>query len=319
MFTISCSTVDELVSLAIIASLVRGEFLAAAVVSFVMVMGALIEQANSDSARKAIKSLVDISPVTATVIAEDHVETVPLSKVRAGDLLLVKPGERIPVDGVIQKGRTAVDESSMTGEPIPVEKSMGDPVSSGTLNQNGVIEIEATRVGEDTTLSKIIKLVSEAEQHKPKAIRLIDRYARWFTPAILASSGVTWWLTGDVSRAIALLIVGCSCALILATPTAIVATIGRANHQVEYRFRHGFQSGGRPRQWHRTTQSHHGSHCSQHWLCPCGDFIGKHGLCSRNQRSTRLRCCPQQEDRRITMLFPPTSHRHRDISLASFE
>ena len=220
--------VDELVSLAIIASLVRGEFLAAAVVSFVMVMGALIEQATSDSARKAIKSLVDISPVTATVITGDRVETVPLSNIKVEDLLLVKPGERIPVDGVIKKGRTAVDESSMTGEPIPVEKSMGDPVSSGTLNQNGVIEMEATRVGEDTTLSKVIKLVSEAEQHKPKAIRLIDRYARWFTPAILASSGVTWWLTGDVSRAIAVLIVGCPCALILATPTAIVATIGRA-------------------------------------------------------------------------------------------
>ena len=220
--------VDELVSLAIIASLVRGEFLAAAVVSFVMVMGALIEQATSDSARKAIKSLVDISPVTATVITGDRVETVPLSRIKVEDLLLVKPGDRIPVDGVIKKGKTAVDESSMTGEPIPVEKSMGDSVSSGTLNQNGVIEIEATRVGEDTTLSKVIKLVSEAEQHKPKAIRLIDRYARWFTPAILASSGVTWWLTGDVSRAIAVLIVGCPCALILATPTAIVATIGRA-------------------------------------------------------------------------------------------
>ncbi len=220
--------VDELVGLAIIASLVRGEFLAAAVVSFVMVMGSLIEQATSDSARKAIKSLVDISPVTATVIVGEHVETVPLSKVRVGDLLLVKPGERIPVDGVIKKGRTAVDESSMTGEPIPVEKSAGNPVSSGTLNQNGVIEIEATRVGEDTTLSKVIKLVSEAEQHKPKAIRLIDRYAGWFTPAILVSSGLTWWLTGDVSRAIAVLIVGCPCALILATPTAIVATIGRA-------------------------------------------------------------------------------------------
>lgn len=220
--------VDELVSLAIIASLIQGEFLTAAVVSFVMVLGSLIEQATSESARKAIQSLIDISPETATVLVNGRTETVPLDQVRVGDLLLVKPGERIPVDGCVIKGMTAVDESSMTGEPIPVEKAKGDSLSSGTLNQNGVIEMEATRVGEDTTLSKVIKLVVEAETHKPKGVRIVDRYAQWFTPAILLSAGITWWVTGDVSRAIAVLIVGCPCALILAAPTAIVATIGRA-------------------------------------------------------------------------------------------
>ncbi len=220
--------VDELVSIAIVASLVQGEFLTAAVVSFVMVLGSLIEQATSESARKAIQSLIDIAPDTATVLVGGRERAVPLDQVRVGDLLLVKPGERIPVDGHVARGITAVDESSMTGEPIPVEKTVGDSLGAGTLNQNGVIEMEATRVGDDTTLSKVIKLVADAEAHKPKGVRIIDRYARWFTPAILLCAGIAWAASGDVSRAITVLIVGCPCALILAAPTAIVATIGRA-------------------------------------------------------------------------------------------
>jgi Cd2+/Zn2+-exporting ATPase len=219
--------VDELVSLAIIAALLEGEFLTAAVVSFVMVLGALIEQATSDSARRAIQSLVVLSPDTATVIVDGKPIEVSTADVRIGDILLVRPGERIPVDGEVKKGLTAVDESSMTGEPIPQEKTTGDTVYAGSLNQNGVVEIEASRVGEDTTLGRVIKLVSEAEAHKPEAIRLIDRYARWFTPTILACAALAWSLTGDLSRAVTILIVGCPCALILAAPTAIVASIGR--------------------------------------------------------------------------------------------
>lgn len=220
--------VDELVSIAIVASMIQGEFLTAAVVSFVMVLGSLIEQATSESARKAIQSLIDIAPETATVMVDGKDQIVPLEQVQVGNLLLVKPGERIPVDGHVTKGITAVDESSMTGEPIPVEKTVGDSLSSGTLNQNGVIEMKAARVGDDTTLSKVIKLVVDAEAHKPKGVRIVDRYAQWFTPTILLCAGITWFATHDVSRAIAVLIVGCPCALILATPTAIVATIGRA-------------------------------------------------------------------------------------------
>jgi Cd2+/Zn2+-exporting ATPase len=220
--------VDELVSLAIIASLLQGEFLTAAVVSFVMVMGSLVEQATSDSARRAIQSLVGISPQTATVLDQGRAITRPIGEVRVGDLLLVKPGDRVPVDATVRKGASAVDESSMTGEAIPRDKAKGDPIYAGTLNMSGVLEIEATRVGEDTTLGKVIKLVAEAELHKPRAIRLIDRYARWFTPAILACAGIAWGLSGEVSRGIAVLIVGCPCALILAAPTAVVATLGRA-------------------------------------------------------------------------------------------
>jgi Cd2+/Zn2+-exporting ATPase len=220
--------VDELVSLAIIACLIEGEFLTAAVVSFVMVFGAMLEEATSNSARKAVESLVSLSPDTATVIADGQMQTVPVAEIKVGDLLLVKPGERIPVDGVVMKGITSVDESSMTGEPIPREKGVGDEMYAGTLNQNGVVEIQTTNIGEDSTLGKVIKLVSKAEAHKPQAVKLIDRYARWFTPTILVAAGVTWWITGEAGRAITVLIVGCPCALILAAPTAIVASIGRA-------------------------------------------------------------------------------------------
>ncbi len=220
--------VDELVSLAIVASLVQGEYLTAALVSFVMVLGALIEQATSDSSRKAIQSLINLSPETATVLADGEAREVSVAEVKVGDLLLVKPGERIPVDAVLRKGITAVDESSITGEPMPREKAAGDAVYAGTLNQNGVVEIEATRVGEDSTLGKVIQLVSMAESHKPRAVKLIDRYARWFTPAIIACAVVAWQLTGEASKAVTVLIVGCPCALILAAPTAVVAAIGRA-------------------------------------------------------------------------------------------
>lgn len=220
--------VDELVALAIVASILQGELLAAAVVSFVMVLGSLIEEATAGSARKAIQALVNIAPQMATLLVDGQPRTVSMGEVQVGNILLIKPGERIPVDATIVRGTTAVDESSITGEPIPQQRSVGDLIFAGTLNQNGVIEIETTQVGEDTTLGKVIKLISSAEAHKPRSVRLIDRYARWFTPLILLCAGVVWSLTGDVSRAITVLIVGCPCALILAAPTAVVAAIGRA-------------------------------------------------------------------------------------------
>ncbi len=222
------TNVDELVSLAIIACVIQREFLTAAFVSFVMVLGGLIEEVTSESARKSIEALVSLSPETATVLMDGEERTVPIAEVKVGDRLLIKPGEQVPVDAVIKQGMTAVDESSITGEPIPREKSCGDEVFAGTLNQNGVIEVEATGVGEDTMLGKVVKLVTEAEAHKPQTIRLIDRYARWFTPAMLLCAATAWWFTGNVEQAVTVLIVGCPCALILAAPTAVVASLGRA-------------------------------------------------------------------------------------------
>ena len=194
----------------------------AAVVSFVMTFGGLIEQVTSESARKAIKSLIQIAPETATLLMGDEERVVPINTVSVGDQILIKPGERIPVDAQIISGVSAVDESAMTGEPIPVEKQIGDDILAGTLNHNGVIKAQVTKVGKDTTLGKVIKLVSEAELHRPEAIRFIDRYATWFTPVILACAAIAWIITGEISRAVAVLIVGCPCALILAAPTPLL-------------------------------------------------------------------------------------------------
>ncbi len=220
--------VDELVSVALIASVIQGEILTAAVVSFIMTLGALVEELVSDSARRSIKALVRLAPDTAARLADGREETVPVSEIAVGDVVLVKPGERIPVDAVIVAGVTEVDESSITGESLPRTRREGDPVLAGTLNYNGVIEARATKVGEDTTFGKVIRLVTEAEVQKPRAACIVDRWATWFTPTVLAAAGAAWWLSGEASRAVAVLIAGCPCALIMAAPTATVAAIGRA-------------------------------------------------------------------------------------------
>ena len=220
--------VDELLSIAIIACLATGEFLTAAVVSFVMVFGGLIEEAASESARNSIRTLIKISPKQATLIVDSKEKVRAIEEVRVGDILLVKPGEQIPVDAVVTRGIASLDESTITGEPVPVEKTIGDTIYAGTFNQNGVIRVKAVKVGKDTTLGKVIRLVSEAEAHKPESIAFVDRFAAWFTPLILFSAAITWGMTHELSRAITVLIVGCPCALILAVPTATVATIGRA-------------------------------------------------------------------------------------------
>jgi len=220
--------VDELVSLAILAALFQGEFLTAAAVSFIMTLGSLIEQAISQSARRSIQALARMTPDEATLLADDGPRVVPVASVGIGDRLLVKPGERVPVDGLILSGVTALDESSLTGESIPRTRRSGDPVLAGSLNYNGVIEIRATQVGDDTALGRVVRLVTEAEAHKPRAARLVDRYAQWFTPLVLACAGLAWWLTGEPGRAVAVLVAGCPCALLMAAPTATVAAVARA-------------------------------------------------------------------------------------------
>lgn len=220
--------VDELLALAIIACLLNGEFLTAAVVSCIMVLGALIEEATAESARKSIQTLVKISPKKALVLSDGGERMVPVEEVRVGDVLLVKPGEQVPVDGMVLDGFSSLDESPITGEAMPARKNVGDSVYAGTLNHNGVLQIRAEKVGDDTTLGQVIRLVSEAETQKPKTIAFIDRFAKWFTPLILGCALAAWMLSGDFSRAVAVLIVGCPCALILAVPTATVAAVGRA-------------------------------------------------------------------------------------------
>ncbi|HWR03371.1 MAG TPA: cation-translocating P-type ATPase [Humidesulfovibrio sp.] len=220
--------VDELVALAITASLIQGEILTAAIVGFIMSMGSLLEEAISESARRSIQSLARMTPQEATLLGPDGPNTVPVKDILPGQRLLVRPGERIPVDGVIVSGSTAVDESTITGESVPRERTAGDNVLASTLNYNGVIEIEAGQVGADTTLGRVMRLVEEAEAHKPKAVRFVDSYARWFTPLVLTLAGIAWAVSGDPNRAVAVLVAGCPCALLLAAPTATVAAVARA-------------------------------------------------------------------------------------------
>lgn len=220
--------VDELLALAIIACLLNGELLTAAVVSCIMVLGALIEEATAESARKSIQALIQVSPKQAVIVADGRERLVAVEEVRVGDVLLIKPGEQTPVDGLVIEGASSLDESAITGEAMPVEKQVGDAVYAGTLNHNGVLRVRAEKVGADTTLGQVIRLVSEAEAHKPKTIAFIDRFAQYFTPLILGCALAAWLLSGEFGRAVAVLIVGCPCALILAVPTATVAAIGRA-------------------------------------------------------------------------------------------
>jgi Zn2+/Cd2+-exporting ATPase len=219
--------VDELVSLALIACLIQGELLTAAVVAFIMTLGALVEEATSDSARRSIHELMRMAPQKALLLKDGKEREIEVQDIAPGDLLLVKPGDRIPVDAYIVVGSTAVDESAITGESLPVSKKQGEQILAGTLNHNGVVQIRAEKVGQDTLLGRVIRLVSEAEQHKPLATRFIDRYATWFTPLILSLAGLVWYWSGDLSRAVSVLIAGCPCALIMAAPTATVAAVGR--------------------------------------------------------------------------------------------
>ena len=220
--------VDELVSLAIVASMLQGEFLTAAVISFIMTLGSLVEEAVSESARRSIQALARMTPEKATLLSEGGERVVPISEVQVGDQLLIKPGERIPVDGIIVSGVAAVDESSVTGESIPRTRKQGDQVLAGSLDYNGVIEMQATRVGDNTTLGKVVQLVIEAEAQKPHSVRFVDTYAKWFTPVVLACAGLAWALSGEASRAVAVLVAGCPCALLMAAPTATVAAVARS-------------------------------------------------------------------------------------------
>lgn len=220
--------VDELVSIAIIACLINGNYLEAAIVSAIMVTGALIEEAVSDSARHAIEDLIQMTPDTAVRENNGAEEEVNVTQIIKGDVLIVKPGGIIPVDGEVIEGVSAVDESAVTGEPIPKQKNVGDDVWAGTVNTDGFMRVRAEKVGDDSTMGKIISMVTAAEQSKIETAKIVDRYAAWFTPVILSASFLTYLVTADIERAITVLIVGCPCSFLLAGPVATVSAIGRA-------------------------------------------------------------------------------------------
>lgn len=224
---------DVLVSLALIASVCIGQDFAAGEVAFIMQLGGLLEELTVLKARAGIEKLVHLTPRTARVIRNGNEESIPAEQVRAGDRIRVLPGESIPVDGVIVFGQTSVNQAVMTGESLPVDKAVGDTVSSGTVNQFGAFEMEATRVGEDSSIQRMIRLVQSADAGKAKIVGIADRFATWIVVIALAAAVLTWIISGQIIRAVTILVVFCPCALVLATPTAIMAAIGNAT-------KHGF-------------------------------------------------------------------------------
>ena len=224
---------DVLVSLALIASVCIGEDFAAGEVAFIMQLGGLLEELTVARARAGIEKLVHLTPQTARVILGGKETAVPAEAVKVGDLLRVLPGETIPVDGKIVSGQTSVNQAVMTGESLPVDKGVGDEVSSGTVNQFGAFEMKATKVGEDSSIQRMIRLVQSADAGKAKIVGLADRWATWIVVIALTAAALTWLISGEIIRAVTILVVFCPCALVLATPTAIMAAIGNAT-------KHGF-------------------------------------------------------------------------------
>ena len=219
---------DVLVSLALIASVAIGETFAAGEVAFIMQLGALLEELTVARARAGIEKLVHLTPRTARVLRDGQENIIPAGQVRVGDLLRVLPGETVPVDGVIVSGQTSINQAVMTGESLPVDKGPGDEVSSGTVNQFGAFEMRATKVGEDSSIQRMIRLVQSADAGKAKIVGIADRWATWIVVIALSAAALTWLITGEIIRAVTILVVFCPCALVLATPTAIMAAIGNA-------------------------------------------------------------------------------------------
>ena len=224
---------DVLVSLALIASVCTGEDFAAGEVAFIMQLGALLEDLTVAKARAGIERLVHLTPQTARKIVDEAEMVIPAEDVKVGDVIRVLPGETVPVDGRILSGQTSVNQAVMTGESLPVDKTVGDEVSSGTVNQFGAFEMSAVKVGEDSSIQRMIKLVQSADAGKAKIVGLADRWATWIVVSALSAAGLTWAVTGEIIRAVTILVVFCPCALVLATPTAIMAAIGNAT-------KHGF-------------------------------------------------------------------------------
>ena len=222
---------DVLVSLALIASVCIGEYFAAGEVAFIMQIGGLLEELTVAKARAGIEKLVHLTPQTARVVLREMQkmeQVIPAEEVLAGDILRVLPGETIPVDGIITEGATSVNQSVMTGESMPVDKTVGDEVSSGTVNQFGTFEMKATRVGEDSSIQRMIRLVQSADAGKARIVGLADRWATWIVIIALSAAAITWLVSGQIIRAVTILVVFCPCSLVLATPTAIMAGIGNA-------------------------------------------------------------------------------------------
>ena len=220
---------NELVALAVLAAIAQGDYRTAGLVAFFMLLALLIETKSAQGAHAAIENLVKLTPATARRILKDGgEEDIPASRLSVGDLIRVRPGDAIPADGIVRRGETTLNEAMITGESLPRDKGPGEDVFAGTQNLTGVLEVEVTRIGEETAIGKVRELILAAEQTKLPITRIIDRYMRYYTPVVLMLAALVWFVTDDWNRVIALLVLSCPCALILAPPTAMVAALSAA-------------------------------------------------------------------------------------------
>ncbi len=221
-------SMDLLATVAILAAIISGEYLPATLVAIMLLGGEMLEDYAQQRSSRAIQKLIEGQPQTATVLRNGQEVQIKPEDVKLGETVIVKPGAKIPVDGIIQKGHASINQASVTGESVPAEKSEGTNVFSGTIVQQGAIYVTATAVGEKSTYGRIITMVKEAEEKKAPIERTADKYAKYFTPTILIIGLVVFALTQNLLRVAAVFIIACPCALILSTPSAIVASIGNA-------------------------------------------------------------------------------------------
>jgi Cu+-exporting ATPase len=223
-------TAHALMTLGVLGALATGEFLAAAVIVFFMRIADFLEGRTTERSRRAIRALMSLAPATAHRIEAEGEVDVPAEQLQVGQRVRVRPGERCPADGIVEEGLAAVDQSSITGESIAVERGPGDEVFAGTIPHGGALQVRVSRVGPDTTLSRIVRLVEEAEAHKAPVQRLADRFTVWYIPVVTTAAALTFLFGRDLRAAIAVLLVACACVVALATPTAVIAAVGRAAH-----------------------------------------------------------------------------------------
>lgn len=217
-----------LIAIAMVASLLIGEIFAAGEVAWIMALGALLEDWTVERAKKGLRNLINLTPQTGRRIVDDKEEMISVDEIKIGDTLRILPGESVPVDGEIINGTSSLDQSIMTGESLPIDKDVGDEVFCGTMNLYGAIDIKATSLGENSSLQKLIDLVKAADEKQAPTQRIADKWATWLVPVALIIAIAAWLITGNIERGVTVLVVFCPCALILATPTAIMAAIGQA-------------------------------------------------------------------------------------------
>ncbi len=221
-------SINELVSLAVLASFASGDYKTAGVVSFFMLIGEIIETRTAAGARASIESLIQLTPTKARRVTATGEEEISMKDLKVGDVIRARPGDNIPADGVIVSGVSSINQATITGESLPVDKKTDDEVFAGTINLTGVLEIRVSRAGQDTTLGKVRELILAAEQTKLPIMRLMDEYMSYYTPLTLTLAALVWIFTKDLNRVIAVMVVSCPCAFILATPTAMVAALSAA-------------------------------------------------------------------------------------------